>query len=201
MKTGILGGTFDPPHKAHIEIAREAQRQLCLDQILFMVAGQPGFKHNGGVTPVEKRLEMVKLAIQGEAGFHISTIEAERPGPTYTLVTLVELRRLSPGEELYFILGWDNLVKLAQWHNPREIIQNCYLAGIPRAGYEKPDVLKLEKEIPGITKKLLLFDRPVIDISASLIREKIRKAEDINCLVAPPVAEYIRRHGLYTGEA
>lgn len=198
MKLGILGGTFDPPHKGHIEIARVVKEELGLDTVIFMVAGNPRMKGDSKITPVKERVHMVSLAVQDEDGFTVSTLEAERPGTTYTAETIKELQsKAMPGDELYFILGWDNLLKFKYWHKPGEIIKNCFLAAVPRPGAEKPVMEQLEKDVPGISKRTVLLDVPLIDISASEIRERIIKDQQISGLVPENVAEYIRMKGLY----
>ncbi|MBN1369654.1 MAG: nicotinate (nicotinamide) nucleotide adenylyltransferase [Dehalococcoidaceae bacterium] len=198
MKTGILGGTFDPPHTGHLEMAREAKAALGLERVLFMVAGQPQLKPNSNISPAADRLEMARLAIDGEEGFSVSAMEIERSGATYTADTLEELKRQdSVTDRYYFILGWDNLEKLKDWHQPLRIIENCYIVAIPRKGYALPDTEKLEKELPGILQCLFLLDKPVIDVSASSIRQKVRLSQDITGLVPEKVAGYIRERGLY----
>lgn len=201
MKTGILGGTFDPPHTGHLEMAREAKAALGLDRVLFMVAGQPQLKPNSNISPAADRLEMARLATDGEEGFSVSAMEIDRPGATYTADTLEELKRRGlDTDRYYFILGWDNLVKLKDWHQPQRIIKNCYIAAVPRQGYAAPDTQALERELPGILECLFLLDKPVIDISASSIREKVRRCENITGLVPEKVAGYIRDRGLYKPE-
>lgn len=201
MKTGILGGTFDPPHTGHLAMAREAKTTLGLDRVLFMVAGCPQLKPNSVISPAVDRLEMTRLAVNGEEGFSVSAVEIERPGATFTADTLEELkRRGADTDRYYFILGWDNLLRLKEWHRPQQIIENCYIAAIPRQGCGVPDTETLEKDLPGILKRLFLLDRPVIDISASNIREKVRLGEDITWLVPEKVVGYIRDRGLYQPE-
>jgi len=202
VKTGILGGTFDPPHIGHLEMAREAKSALGLDRVLFMVAGQPQLKSNSSISPAGDRLEMARLAIEGEEGFSVSAMEIERPGATYTADTLEELKRQGSGtDRYYFILGWDNLEKLKDWHQPRRIIDNCYIVAVPREGYAPPDTQILEKKLPGIIKCLFLLDKPVVDVSASGIRQKVRLCQDITGLVPEKVAGYIRERGLYKPES
>jgi GTP-binding protein len=197
-KTGILGGTFDPVHKGHIMMAKEAREALELDEVLMIPAGQPMSKQNEIITPAEHRLEMLKLAIEGIPYLKISTIEIEREGPSYTADTLAQLREKSKGgDELYFILGWDCLAQLPTWHEPSRIIGMCTLVAVPRPGHAKPRLRQLESALPGIGKKVIFLDKPKVDISATGIREMAAMGESIEQLVPKSVAEYIIKNRLY----
>jgi nicotinate-nucleotide adenylyltransferase len=198
MKIGILGGTFDPVHRGHLAIAGEVRNKLSLDTVLFMPAGQPWMKAGEDVTPAQHRVEMVWLAISGEPGFELSTLEIQRQGPTYTVDTLVELKdRLGEGVELFFIVGVGSLQELPLWHEPARLISLCTLVVVPRPGYSSPDVNALEARIPGLSRRLVLLDGPNIDISATAIRERIAQGLSIADLVTDSVAQYIEEHKLY----
>ena len=198
MRLGILGGTFDPPHNGHLLLAEEARRYLNLGEVIFIPAGHPWVKAALPVTSASKRREMVKLAVTGRPYFSVSDIEIRRPGPSYTWETLEELRRIYPGDELYFILGWDNLAALPSWHEPERIIAAANLAAAPRTGFPRPELKDLEAAIPGISDRTVIMPGPKIDISASDIRPRLKKGLPIDGLVPSPVAEYIREHGLYS---
>lgn len=198
MKIGVLGGTFDPVHHGHLAIAEEVKHRLGLGEVLFVPAGLPVFKGSETVTPARHRLAMLRLALAGRPGFSISEMEIERPGPSYTVDTLAGLRnQYGDEDELYFILGQDSLEKFLQWREPARIIETCTIVAVPRPGGAPPDVKALEKALPGITERLILLDKPLIDISATDIREKARAGKDIGQLVHAPVAEYIKKHRLY----
>ena len=198
MKLGVLGGTFDPVHRGHIVIAEEAMKRLALDRLLFIPAGQPWMKDESFITLAEHRLAMVRLAIAHKPRLELSTMEIERKGPTYTIDTLVELRdKLGEREEIYLILGWGSLEGFPQWQEPGRIIRLCQLVIVPRPGYSAPDVKALETKIPGISRRVILLDGPVIDISATDIRERVASGLSISHLVPDEVAEYITEHGLY----
>lgn len=197
MKIGILGGTFDPVHRGHLMIAAEAMDSLRLSEVVFIPAGLPVFKAESPVTPAEQRLEMLRLAVTDSPRFRISTIEMERPGPSYTVDTIAELSKLHRGDELYFILGWDSLLKLPSWREPSRLVGMCRLVGVPRPGCARPDLEALEADIPSISQRVTLLDKPQVDISASKIRELTARGEPIEKLVPLPVAEYIRSHKLY----
>lgn len=198
VKLGVLGGTFDPPHNGHLQIAKTVLQELGLDRMIFMVAGSPQLKRNPVITPAEHRLAMTELAVSKEELFEVSSLEVRREGATHTAQTLAEMDELGGGkDELFFVIGMDNLAGLYAWHQPEEIIQRCTLVVVPRPSAGKIDTDKLEKDIPGITRRLVILDKPLIDISASDIRRKASKGEDISCLVPPSVAEYIKAHRLY----
>jgi nicotinate-nucleotide adenylyltransferase len=200
MNIGVLGGTFDPIHIGHIRVAEEAIARLDLPRILFMPAGQPWLKLNNAnaVSPVQHRLEMVRLAISDNPRFKLSTMEIERTGPTYSVDTVAQLHSgLSKGDEIFFILGWDNLMQLPKWHQPQRLIELCRLVAVPRVDFPLPDLPALEKELPGITQRVILFDRPRIDINASEIRRRAAQGKSIRDFVPAPVERYIKEHGLY----
>ena len=200
MNIGVLGGTFDPIHIGHLKVAEEAVARLDLPRILFMPAGQPWLKLNnaGAISPLPHRLEMVRLGISGNPRFKLSTMEIERSGPTYTADTIAQLRsRLGEGDEIFFILGWDNLSQLPQWHQPERLIEMCRLVAVPRVDFPLPDLPALEKELPGITERVILFDRPRVDVNASEIRQRVAQGQSIGEFVPAPVERYIKEHGLY----
>ena len=199
MNIAVLGGTFDPPHGGHLAVAAEVSQRLAPAEIVFMPAGQPWMKEGHHITPAADRLEMVRLAIWGDTRFRLSTAETDRAGPTYTLDTIRELKAQvsSPGE-LYFILGWDKLVELPRWYKPVELIRLCKLVAVPRVGSPVPDLSALEKDLPGLSKRVMLLDKPEIDISASVIRERVSRGLPITNLVPPSVEAYIKEHRLYS---
>jgi len=199
MKIGILGATFDPVHLGHLAIADEARCSLGLTEVLFIPAGQPWLKSSLTITPAEHRIEMLRLALTDNPEYKISEIEIERAGASYTVDTLTEFRReYDSTDELYFILGWDSLEKLPEWREPLRIIDMCFLVVVPRPGWPQPDVKALEKVIPGISRRLILLEGPRVDISSTAIRELVAEGKDIESLVPAPVAEYIKKHKLYT---
>jgi nicotinate-nucleotide adenylyltransferase len=199
MKTGILGGTFDPVHRGHIMMAEEAKDTLDLSEVLMVPAGQPVYKGGVAVTSAEHRLAMLRLASAGKPYLRVSTIEIERPGPSYTVDTIVALReQYGTRDEIYFIIGWDSLEQFPGWREPERIISMCYLAAIPRPGWPRPDLNALEAALPGISERIVLLEKPLVDISASAIRGMAAGGKAIDHLVPGPVADYIKKHKLYT---
>ncbi len=199
MNIGVLGGTFDPIHKGHLIIAEEARGKLNLAEILFMPAGQPWLKMNHSISVAEHRVQMVRFAIADKPYFKLSAMEIERPGPTYTVDTIAELQaQLGAGEELFFIMGWDNLTELPQWREPSRLVEMCHLVAVPRPGCPPPDLDSLEATIPGLASSTIILNMPEMDISASDIRNRVAQGLPVSHLIPEPVDRYIREHGLYT---
>jgi nicotinate-nucleotide adenylyltransferase len=199
MKTGILGGTFDPVHRGHLAIAEEAKKSLELDTVLFMPAGQPWMKTGNRITPVHHRVEMVRRAIAGIPYCRLSTIEVDRKGKTYTVDTLEEMKTsLDEGDELYFILGVGSLGELPCWREPERIIELCKLIVAPRPGCPEPDLEALGAKIKGLKRRVILLNGPRLDISATVIRERLARGLSIAHLVPEAVEKYIIENGLYS---
>ncbi len=198
MNIGVLGGTFDPIHKGHIIVADETRAQLSLAEVLFVPAGQPWLKEDSPILAAEHRVQMVRLAIAEQPYFKLSTMEIDRAGPSYTVDTITELQaQLSAGDELFFILGWDNLAQFPQWKEPSRLIKMCRLVAVPRPGYQLPDLNSLEAVIPGLSQRLIVLDKPEVDISATEVRNRVVLGLSISHLVPEPVEKYIRQNRLY----
>ncbi len=203
MNIGVLGGTFDPIHMGHLIIAEEVRARLYLDEVLFVPAGQPWLKLNNAnvISPAEHRVEMVRLAIADEPCFKLSTMEIERPGPSYTVDTMAELdSQIGDGDKLFFILGWDNLIQLPQWYQPSLLVKLCRLVPLRRVGYPTPDLDSLEAAVPGLSQSLVMLDTPQIEISSSEIRARVARGLSIHQLVPEAVERYIIEHKLYVRE-
>lgn len=198
MRIGVFGGTFDPIHSGHLVIAEDVRRELGLDEVLFVPAGQPWLKAERDVTEAAHRLEMAMLATALNPHFNVSTIELERPGPTYTVDTIAELKSgVAAGAELCFILGLDALAELPQWKDPERLVNMCRLVGVRRPGYEKLDLRPLESAVPGASEWVMMVDTPLIDVSATDIRSRVSQGISIRGLVPQTVEDYIAQHGLY----
>lgn len=198
MKIGIIGGTFDPIHLGHLIAAEEAMLGLKFDKMFFIPAGRPWLKAKRKITPAEDRCEMVRLAIAGQPRFELSTVEVERPGPSYTAETIMMLREKLGGKaRLYFLLGCDSLSQLPLWKNPAQIIAGCHLVALPRREGSPPGLGPLEKEIPGLSRKVIWLDMPIIDISSTGIRRRVARGLSIRYLVPRAVELYIKEHRLY----
>jgi nicotinate-nucleotide adenylyltransferase len=197
-KLGVLGGTFDPIHSGHLAIAEEAKRQIKLDSVVFMPAGHPYFKEARNITAAELRIDMLKQALADKPYFGISLIEVERPGPSYAVDSLTQMKsRLASEDELFFILGWDSLMNLYSWHAADRLIKLCRIAAAPRPGYCRPDLDLLEKQLPGISQRVEILEAPMMDISSTTIRERVSQGLPIDKMVPPAVERYIREKKLY----
>ena len=125
-------------------------------------------------------------------------MEIERAGPTYTVDTMTQLRaQIRAEDELFLILGWDNLNELPQWHEPSRLITLCRIVVVPRPGHPPPDLKSLEAAIPGLSPRVILLSQPEVDISASEIRVRVARGQSIRRLVPAPVDRYIKQHKLY----
>lgn len=199
MKIGVLGGTFDPVHNGHIILAEEVRTRLGLAEIWFVPAGQPWLKVDRFISLAEHRTAMVRLAIADRPYFKLSLMEIERTGPSYTVDTITEFKaRLSGDDEIFFIMGWDNLAQLPKWREPARLISLCRLVAVPRPGYPRPNLKALEAAIPGLSQSVALMEHPEIDVSSSGIRQRVSQGLSISNLVPEPVDEYIRQHKLYS---
>lgn len=198
MNIGILGGTFDPVHSGHLAVAEQALVKLNLAEVIFVPAGNPYFKDGTRVTLPAHRVSMLKLALFDKPSFKVSLLEIERSGPSYSVDTISRIREvLQKEDELFFILGWDSILTLPLWHQPRRLMGLCRFVVALRPGYPRPEYSALEKELPGISERTTVMDNPLIDISSTEIRERVYRGVSIKNMVPPKVEEYIRKHSLY----
>jgi len=199
-RLGVMGGTFDPIHIAHLAIAEEVRVRLALDRVLFVPARVSPLKVGNTHATGDDRYRMVELAIVDNAGFQASRLELDRSGPSYTVDTLASLRKAYGDEAaLYFIMGMDALEALPYWRHPDQIVRLARLVVIARPGYEA-DWVALERAIPGLREATEVIDTLRLDISSSELRERVRQGMPIRYLVPAPVEAYIREHRLYQSE-
>jgi nicotinate-nucleotide adenylyltransferase len=201
VREGILGGSFDPIHNAHLHVAREARRRLALDRVLFVPARVPPHKPVAAATSAERRLAMVKLAIAGEPGFEVSDVELRREGPSYTIDTVrSELDRLGADAEIFFLVGTDQALELDTWRRIDDLARLCTLVPVARPGFHLADLDRLARKLPAELAariKSAALDTAPMDVSSTDIRRRVREGQSIADLVPPAVARYIREHGLY----
>ncbi len=192
---GVLGGTFDPPHRMHLAMARAAMDQLRLTRVLFIPAGDPWRKADARVSPAADRLAMTRLAVAAAPGFACSDMELRRPGPTYTLDTLAALRGQG-APPLWFILGADAVLDLPNWHAPERLVGLARLAVVARPGAEV-DPASLDAILPGLAVRVDWLALAADPLSATALRRRIAAGEPAGGDAAPAVVEYARRRGLY----
>jgi nicotinate-nucleotide adenylyltransferase len=198
MKIGIFGGTFDPVHLGHLIVAQEVLEKVELAEIRFVPTGKPWMKMGRNISPADHRLKMLELSVVGNPHFKIDTADIDRPGVTYTVDTLREMKnKFGRGAQLFFILGVDALKGFPLWKEPGEIIKLCRLVIVPRPRKRAANMLALTKAIPGIRESAIFLEGPYIGISGESIRERVRLGKTIKYLVAPGVEDYIREHKLY----
>jgi len=199
-KIGVLGGTFDPIHLGHLIVAEDIRQKLGLGEVLFVPAGRPWLKlkEEKPISAAEHRLAVVRLAVASNPYFKVSTLELDRPGLSYSIDTVLELKaKLSAGAEIYFIVGPDALAELPRWKDPGRLVEICQVVGIGRPGYAQADLNILESSIPGVSQRIMLMDVPQIDISATEIRRRVAQRLSIRYLVPEAVEKYIAEHRLY----
>jgi nicotinate-nucleotide adenylyltransferase len=198
---GILGGTFDPIHLGHLAVAEEVRDALRLEQVLFVPSRLPVHKPGRAVSPAEDRAAMVALAIEGNPAFSLSRLEVDRDGPSYAVDTLEALAEAARSEgrepDLTFILSAEAYAGLPAWHRPARVVELCRLAVVPRAGAAPADPAAIARLVSGADRRTVLLDGPVLDISASAIRERVAAGRSIRYLVPDAVVAYIGDHGLY----
>ena len=198
-RLGVLGGTFDPPHVGHLILAEAAYGALSLDQVLFVPAAEPPHKHKLPITEVKHRVAMVQAAISDNPHFALCDVDMTRPGPHYTVDTLRLMREHFAGADLYFVLGGDSLRDIATWNEPAGIIAQARLAVMRRPGTTL-DLSDLEAALPGVSERIAFVDAPVIGISATSLRERLRTGRSVRYQVPDLVERYILAHLLYRDE-
>lgn len=193
MRIGILGGTFDPIHLGHLNIARAAAEQFKLNRVLFVPAKIPPHKEAVSVLASSKdRLEMVRLAISANSSFELCELEFNREGPSYTIDTLDVLKKEHLTDELFLIMGADSLPQIPTWKDPERIPGVAHLLVATRPGYPDPVVT------PELEGSVSFIQGELFDISASEIRKKIGEKEaNLSDVLNPKVLQYIQEHQLY----
>lgn len=203
MARGVLlyGGSFNPIHNGHLIVARAAAEQLGVERTILIPSAAPPHKNGGDLSDPEQRLAMARLAVADEPGFEVADVEIRRPGPSYTLLTVEEYRRrLGPDVPFLWLIGGDTLPELHTWYRVGELVDLCRIVTAARPGFETPDLSPLVGFLTPVQIQRLregILTTPLIDISATEIRRRVREGRSIRYLVPESVAEYIRRRGLY----
>jgi nicotinate-nucleotide adenylyltransferase len=195
-RVGVLGGTFNPPHLAHLVCASEAADQLRLDRVLLMPVAVPPHKEAPGDPGAEVRYELCRLAADGDERLEVSRLEIERGGPSFTVDTLRDLHERAPENELTFIVGGDMALRLDSWREPEAVLSLATLAVAERSGAVRQDIADRLEQAFG-TAPVSFFDMPRLDISSSDIRRRVAAGRTIRHLVPARVAERIAAGRLY----
>lgn len=196
QRLGVMGGTFDPIHHGHLVAASEVQAKFGLDEVVFVPTGQPWQKAGKQVSMAEDRYLMTTIATASNPRFSVSRVDIDRPGNTYTVDTLKDLRRLrGPEVELFFITGADALSQILTWHGVDELFELAHFVGVSRPGtpLEEHDISHLPED------KVTLLEVPALAISSTAIRERVPAALPIWYLVPDGIVQYIAKRGLYHG--
>ena len=198
MKTGVFGGTFSPPHRGHLEMAKAAKKQLMLDEILFMPCGTPPHKDEKRVISQIDRFNMTKLLIEDIKDFKISDFEIKNSGKSYSAKTLSALKKAYPQNELYFIVGADSLCYMDEWMKPEIIFKNAEIAAIARSGISAKHLFEYAEFLKEKYGAVIHFvEMENIDISSSLLRDMILHNTDISEYTSDKVYRYIKERELY----
>jgi nicotinate-nucleotide adenylyltransferase len=195
MRLGLMGGTFDPIHNAHLFIAEEARVRMSLDEVIFIANGRPPHKKLYDVTPGADRAAMVELAVDSNPNFSVSYVELDRAGPSYAVDTLLFLSEIHPTAELYFITGFDAVAEILTWKRHEEVIRLCRFIAVARSGGVNGSSIDA---LPGSYRKRIdMLESPHLDISSTEIRERAAQGLPIRYLVPDEVAAYISAQRLY----
>ncbi|MCD6416394.1 MAG: nicotinate-nucleotide adenylyltransferase [Planctomycetes bacterium] len=201
-RIGILGGSFNPVHVAHLVLAEWVRVDRQLERVLFLPAGRPPHKSRAPLAPARHRARMLELALEGNRAFEMCRVELDSEGPSYTLRTVRQLRRrFGQADELFLLLGADSLLDLPHWWQARKLVEEVSIIAFGRPGYE------LERRWPELADEFggdwvrvvkdLMVAAPLLNISATAIRERLRAGLSIRYLVPEPVREYILAQRLY----
>jgi nicotinate-nucleotide adenylyltransferase len=195
-RVGLLGGTFNPPHLAHLVCAQEAYLGLELDRVVFIPVYEPPHKEVEAEPGVEHRIALCKAAVGDDPRFEVSRIEADVPGRSYTVDTLRRLHESSPEDELTFIVGGDMAHALPTWHEPEAVLALATLGVAEREGVRRNDIAERLSGLAG-ADRIRFFDMPRLDISSSMIRRRVANGLPLRYLVPDAVASYIASQELY----
>ena len=197
-KIGILGGTFDPIHNAHLLLGESAREQFGLDRVIYIPNNLAHMPNRTEISSTEDRYQMVKLAITDNPYFTCSRLEIDKPQGSYTIDTIEDLKKMYPGDELYLILGADSVIGIGSWYRAKDLLQSVTILAAIR---QEDDIAALDKkrrELKNLSNadiRLLTFNR--IDISATDIRQRIKIGRSVRYMLPDECIEYICIKGLY----
>ena len=196
-RIGIFGGTFDPPHLGHLILACEVRSQLNLDRLLWMLTPTPPHKQDREISSLAHRRRLVELAIKSNPNFELSLVEAERPGPHYSVDTVRIIRERNMGAEIIFLMGGDSLKNLHTWHLLAGFISACDEIAVMRRPDDDVDFNKLATAINGLEEKIRFVNAPLLEIASREIRRRAREGLPIRYYLSREVQRYILEEELY----
>jgi nicotinate-nucleotide adenylyltransferase len=196
---GILGGTFNPPHAGHLELARHARDELALERVWLMPLHTPPHKSAAADPGPEHRLAMAALAVAGEPGLGACELEVRRGGPSYTADTLEQIHASHPEAELTFVVGADTALTVPDWRDPERVLALARLAVARREGTDGTAVIDAIGSVApeGTAVRVVFLEMEPLEASSTLARARVAAGESTEGLLAPAVRGYIDRNGLY----
>ena len=201
MRLGIFGGTFDPVHFGHLALAEECLAVAGLDEVWLVPAASPPHKGGKKLSRFDQRKEMLELAIAGNEKFKVEPMEADRPGPSFTIDTLEEIQKRKPNDELFLIIGGDSALEFSTWKDPAKIVSLATLIVRIRPGFvmpiEQEFISQLHKELGVQPKVIFVAGPPYLDVSSSLLKERVSNNRSIRYLLPRAVEVYIQQKKLY----
>jgi nicotinate-nucleotide adenylyltransferase len=203
QRVAVFGGTFDPVHLGHLILAEQAREQAHLDQVWFVPAASPPHKQGQRVSPFAQRVEMLSLAIAGNAAFRIDELEKDRPGPSFTADTLAQLHRLHPEVDLHLLIGSDCLPDLPGWHEPARIVELAGLLVAARPSWPIPTPAQLRALLPlpdAMPLRFQVVEVPLIDTASRDLRRRAAEGRSLRYLVPRAVECYIHEKHLYQSQ-
>jgi nicotinate-nucleotide adenylyltransferase len=195
-RLGVLGGSFNPIHNAHLFTAQEAAAALRLDQVLLVPAAQSPFKRRAEVSSAD-RLAMTRLAAARNPLLRVSSVDVDRPPPSYTVQTLALLQEAHPGAQLHLILGIDALQDFLEWREPARLLDLARLLVVSRPGHKLQVPAEVEGQLGKRAKRITLHEMPLLEVSSTAIRRRLKRGQPVRYLVPDAVERYIRDRGLY----
>ena len=201
MRLGIFGGTFDPVHFGHLALAEECLAAANLDELWLVPAASPPHKGGKKLSRFDQRKEMLELAIAGNEKFKVEPMEADRPGPSFTIDTLEEIQKRKPNDELFLIIGGDSALEFSTWKDPAKIASLATIIVRIRPGFSMPTeqefISRLGKELGVPPKVIFVSGPPYLDVSSSLLKERVSNNKSVRYLLPRAVEVYIQQKKLY----
>lgn len=197
MRIGIMGGTFNPIHNAHLLLGELAKEEYKIDRLLFMPGGNPPHKRDKQIVSAEHRMNMCRLAIEDNPDFTLCDYEIKKDGYSYTVETLEHFKKTYPDDELFFIIGGDSLFAFEKWYCPEKILTLTTLLVFDRTGSGEDISAEIDRLKKKYNADINLIHAPKFDISSSGIRERIKEGKTVRYMTASSVIDYIEKHGLY----